>query len=985
MSSTIFFLFLLTLTITYAFDAGFLELKSTRVLKDTTHYSITICALCRVTIDYLRSLSNIDTSYLERKFNETNGQCQSNIVKDIVSFLQANQQSGINPWQYITTIRIIASSNTKTDLKEMFKSESHFDSERFVGGSQLLLKRYQASIDSIQNADNYDQARKTFGEMLHTLQDFYSHSNYIELNLTSPNDVLGQRIFEKTEYAPTEMRTCISCTGSACQTQDNLDENILKKKILTTGYFIPKGLSLILGKKPIGKCSHGGTFDGSSTDEPIGGINKDKLDSVHGHLHYQAANMAYQGTVKILQEFRNQIGDDAFALFLTLKKNLNSLVISIDISCSRTNYVDLAKNISLNIVNQYEQLEFAPHNYILIIFTDTIAEVVVNSLNPNDLINAIENLIPCQQQNTTNGELYYHSLIEGLKQCEYGSIIYTFTDSSARDAYLKHQARALIRSKHVVIYSFMGEQMKKRSLLLLSSRIQQDLIDPLNGNDLASISGGLTYPITIEDRSVIAEFILRRLEWTRLQSIFMYKAKSTSGIFYIDSSINELHLDISSMGEINNINQIELRKPDNTIYLLTQNFIRTKHLYMWKIIQPSVGIWRLTTLNLSNIFNHDVQIQGKTSLICTSSLQKEIDLNVDSNGYTQLTTEPLIDSDLLILTTCENVQPVTVQISLIDQIGNILTNYTPYQSDQLGILTRIRVPNKSFRIQTILSLSNNEKVQRIEKQLISPTIFSIELIDQPYIVSEGETIQMNYTIRSTSKEKVTLRLQIYDILKLMGSDGIEQELTFINETSGTNTITLQEYNQEKFTTDLVIFAVKSRTCCSKACVLGLLLGLTIGIIIAAAVAIPLGLIKRPTPPFVRGETSSTPNWVGTYQIDSSCDTSTCCCFTNQILLTTTSSSLLQLNGTLSGRCVGSSNVVSYAVTMPTNFALGFTWYGQTLRVILSQDSSYLTLVDNTVGYCSGTALRTSYSKSQINNINLSLMIFMILIIIERII
>ncbi|UJR07298.1 hypothetical protein I4U23_011586 [Adineta vaga] len=178
---------------------------------------------------------------------------------------------------------------------------------------------------------------------------------------------------------------------------------------------------------------------------------------------------------------------------------------------------------------------------------------------------------------------------------------------------------------------------------------------------------------------------------------------------------------------------------------------------------------------------------------------------------------------------------------------------------------------------------------------------------------------------------------------------------------------------------------KSRSWCSKACVIGLLIGLTIGILIAAAVAIPLGLIKRPTPAFVRGEVSSTPNWIGTFQMDSSCDTSTCCCFTNQIFLIQTSSNLLQLNGSLSGRCIGSTSLVSYALSMPTNYAVAFTWFGQAIRVILSQDNSYLALVDNNVGYCSGTALRTSYSNSRINSVNLPLMIFMFLIIIGIII
>ncbi|UJR11589.1 hypothetical protein I4U23_015769 [Adineta vaga] len=178
---------------------------------------------------------------------------------------------------------------------------------------------------------------------------------------------------------------------------------------------------------------------------------------------------------------------------------------------------------------------------------------------------------------------------------------------------------------------------------------------------------------------------------------------------------------------------------------------------------------------------------------------------------------------------------------------------------------------------------------------------------------------------------------------------------------------------------------KSRICCSKLWIIGLIIGLAIGAVIIVAVVVPLAVVKRPLPSFVRGETYSTPTWSGTYQTDSSCDSSVCCCFTNLITLSQTGSSLLQLNGSLSGQCIGSSNLVSYSQTMPTTFFIQFTWYVKTFRVILSRDNSYLGLVDNNVGYCSSTALKTSYGISRMNNINLNLMISMLLIIIEIII
>jgi hypothetical protein len=176
MLAYIFVILLFSLNTICGFDAGLLELRPLRQKDgDTTHYAITVCALCNVTIQYMKSVSKIDTTFLESKFIERNGQCEGNIVNDIVKVLTTSQ--GVNPWQFATMVKTIASSNTKTDLKEVFKTESHFDGETFIGGSQLVLTRYHATVDSILKADNYDQARKTFGEMLHTLQvslDFFS-------------------------------------------------------------------------------------------------------------------------------------------------------------------------------------------------------------------------------------------------------------------------------------------------------------------------------------------------------------------------------------------------------------------------------------------------------------------------------------------------------------------------------------------------------------------------------------------------------------------------------------------------------------------------------------------------------------------------------------------------------------------------------------------------------------------------------------------
>ena len=255
------------------------------------------------------------------------------------------------------------------------------------------------------------------------------------------------------------------------------------------------------------------------------------------------------------------------------------------------------------------------------------------------------------------------------------------------------------------------------------------------------------------------------------------------------------------------MDQFELRRPDSSLYPLRGNALSAKNLRMWKISQPIVGAWHFKMPKLSELSTYDVQIQGKTSIVCSSTLQKEMEASTDSSGYTQLTTEPIINSDLLVLTTCENVVHNSANISLFDISGNIIASYSATETDLVEMLTKIRVPHQQFRIQTIVMLANGTLIQRMEKQLVSPTYLSIESTNQPYILSPNQTIAMNYTIRSALSGQVNVRLQVIDTLKLLGQDGVRKDLTFINETKGVQMISLPTHYEETFTTNLVIFAV----------------------------------------------------------------------------------------------------------------------------------------------------------------------------------
>ncbi|XP_052410113.1 von Willebrand factor A domain-containing protein 7-like [Carassius gibelio] len=90
-------------------------------------------------------------------------------------------------------IDTVCDSNAGIDKHHMSDAEYHFDDESFEKG-QNLIKYGVTAVKNAANEKNYEMARERLGEIMHTIQDFYSHSNWIELgnlfpysNLTRPD------------------------------------------------------------------------------------------------------------------------------------------------------------------------------------------------------------------------------------------------------------------------------------------------------------------------------------------------------------------------------------------------------------------------------------------------------------------------------------------------------------------------------------------------------------------------------------------------------------------------------------------------------------------------------------------------------------------------------------------------------------------------------------------------------------------------------
>jgi von Willebrand factor A domain-containing protein 7 len=284
----------------------------------------------------------------------------------------------------------IANANGNVDGDQKH-SAKHFDGENFDGGQYVLtgnpvapqsvpldasdINLFQQILDALDMGSAED-ARTALGKALHTIQDFYAHSNWVELGHATPHPGIGRPGPLDGSAGPLEA-TCTTCGAgilspadqAACETTcvlptlldaaravltesillgiksgaeglfaklcvDDCQCNDCSHNIitggLTSGYYHGEDRSPPDG---VMKCRHGGDFDNAGADltgisiidkiaeyvtgavtSPTEGINKDSLDcGWSSHFGY------HQQAVDVALQATEQFIDDIKAAITTAR------------------------------------------------------------------------------------------------------------------------------------------------------------------------------------------------------------------------------------------------------------------------------------------------------------------------------------------------------------------------------------------------------------------------------------------------------------------------------------------------------------------------------------------------------------------------------------------------------------------------------------------------------------------------------------------
>jgi len=110
---------------------------------------------------------------------------------------------------------LAASAQPDLSYDEQTSPEAHFDAEEFSDSSRRIAKLRRQTISAIKTF-RMKTARNFAGRAIHTLQDFYSHSNWIELgnNVIHPGlDFQDYTGITSDKVARPDQTSCNDCNG----------------------------------------------------------------------------------------------------------------------------------------------------------------------------------------------------------------------------------------------------------------------------------------------------------------------------------------------------------------------------------------------------------------------------------------------------------------------------------------------------------------------------------------------------------------------------------------------------------------------------------------------------------------------------------------------------------------------------------------------------------------------------------------------------
>jgi hypothetical protein len=325
----------------------------------------------------------------------------------------------------------IRRANRQTDLSsDFFRSYKHFDSETFAQASGHLTQLKDQIIAAITaSSPDGERGRELLGTALHTVQDFYAHSNWVEIGRSGVNAALGRSALANP-----------AATDAFCPaTPERLGGIGLTSE--TTGYYVG-----LLGCGPVaaGKCYHGG---------PGGcdGINKDQPGRPN---HAPARSTAQHASRDYLDQILDAPGVAGNAKAIKALMGINgTLGMVVDDTGSMGGDINQVKSQVSAIVASVRNGAKAPDEYLLVRFGDPDVGPPFTTTDPDAYLARVGTLFASGGGDCP--ELSQTALLQAVGASRSDSNLYLFTDASAKDSGLAGAVSAAAQRKRIKITALL--------------------------------------------------------------------------------------------------------------------------------------------------------------------------------------------------------------------------------------------------------------------------------------------------------------------------------------------------------------------------------------------------------------------------------------------------------------------------------------------------------------------------------------------------
>ena len=475
----------------------------------------------------------------------------------------------------------IIEGNAKVD-EDQTTSAKHFDGENVAGAQTRLATLKQNILDALRTDPiNATGARENLGSALHTIQDFYSHSNWVEQGNSGANPDVGRS--GTPPFAGSSDATCSGFTnpGAFCA-----NSSIVITPVLTSGYY---GGEDRVKPPGVGKCSHGGPLDKSSPSSDIlgiyrEGINKDTLYcdvSPHSTFHNAAADAAIQGTKQYIEDIKAEI------TFKQLKALLGAgptLAFAIDTTGSMGSVIAGVQASAIAIVNARLGTDEEPLQDILSPFNDPSTGPLTVTNDANTFKSAISGLFASGGGDCP--ELAITGVYDALSVADEGGDLFLFTDASAKDASLVGAAAALAVKKDIKIYAALFGSCSP--------------IDPAY-IELATRTGGQVFFLNRFEAAQVTQLADLTVRNNAVQILSVLDNYPSAKFYTVpaDSTLKRITVSVSSTDQIT-IPTVTLTRPNGKVVAAGDtglSIINLSRGIVISVTNPEVGAWQLKVEN----------------------------------------------------------------------------------------------------------------------------------------------------------------------------------------------------------------------------------------------------------------------------------------------------------------------------------------------------------------------------------------------------